>query len=400
MRDFVYIIAEFNPPHNGHAYLVGEARRRFPDASIIAIMSGHFTQRGSPAVTDKFTRARAAVAVGCDLVLSLPFPFSSSSAENFAVGGVAVASAIAAAFPSERHTLVFGSECGSTPALCEAARRISGEGYRSALYSAANGGHNARDMRAVYASLYGEDEARILDGANDALGIEYIRAISYIGANIAPAAVRRVGAAHDGDPIGSTSSASYIRALLSQNDSIAWTYVPASVRDIISSSAHGTVSEKRVGAAIHAILRMTDPETADGFYECGGGVGRRLVRAASLSGDYDSMMSLAATKQYTNARLRRAALMAAAGIDKKDIAPTPLFTQLLAANDVGTAILHCCRGDLPILTKPADIEKLPERAREQAALDARADALFTLGFNPPLPAGSFTKSTPYIEKGI
>ncbi len=395
MRDFIYIIAEFNPPHKGHAYLISELRRLFPDAAVTAIMSGHFTERGSPAIADKFVRARAAIMLGCDLVLSIPFPCSASSAENFARGGVAVAAAFADAFPDSRHLLAFGSECGDTGKLIKAAGLSSDEEYRRRLYSVCNGGHNARDMRAVYAELYGEDEARILDGANDTLGIEYIRAIGGAGAPIIPFAIRRVGAAHDGAPAGGIASASYIRSLLSDGDRAAWSYLPEPVSELMRR--HGIIDEERVKAAIHAILRMTEPDIADTFSECGGGVGRRLVRSALEGGTYDEMMSAATTKQYTNARLRRAALMAAVGVAATDTA-NPAYTQLLAANSVGTSVLHGYSGALPVLTKPADKDKLPQGALKQAGLESRADRLYTLGFTPPVPASRFTKSTPWIGK--
>ncbi len=395
MPDFVYIIAEFDPPHKGHAYLVSEARRAFPGAAVVAVMSGHFTERGEPAFADKFARARAALSIGCDLVLSLPFPFSSSSAENFARGGVGVAAAFAKSYSGSRHVLVFGSESGDTEAVAAAARRTSTEEYRSRLHAAANGGHNARDMRAVYASLWGEDEARILDGANDALGVEYIRAVELSGAAIEPFAVRRIGAGHGGGPANGIASASYIRRALSGGDASAWEFVPGCVREILSSCPRGLPDGGRICAAIHGALRLADPEAADGCAECGGGVGRRIVRAAADGGTYDGMIALAATKQYTNARLRRAALMAAVGVPK--VGGFPVYTQLLAANGVGISVLHGYRGELPVLTKPADADKLPADARAAAALEARTDAIYTLGFAPPLPASAFVRMSPYIE---
>ena len=62
------IIAEFNPFHNGHRYIIETIKNTVAD-SVIAVMSGSFVQRGGPAVTDKWTRARAALDAGADLVL-------------------------------------------------------------------------------------------------------------------------------------------------------------------------------------------------------------------------------------------------------------------------------------------------------------------------------------------
>ncbi|MBF1708671.1 MAG: nucleotidyltransferase family protein, partial [Streptococcus sanguinis] len=77
------IIAEFNPFHNGHKYLLEQAS----GLKIIA-MSGNFVQRGEPAIVDKWTRAQMALEAGADLVLELPFLVSVQAADFFAKGAV------------------------------------------------------------------------------------------------------------------------------------------------------------------------------------------------------------------------------------------------------------------------------------------------------------------------
>ena len=82
------IIAEYNPFHNGHAFQISEIKKLFPAEEIVAVMSGSFTQRGTPAILDKWTRARLAVEGGVDLILELPFVYAVRSAQDFARGGV------------------------------------------------------------------------------------------------------------------------------------------------------------------------------------------------------------------------------------------------------------------------------------------------------------------------
>ena len=55
------ITAEWNPFHAGHAAMIDTIKKAHPKASLIAIMSGAFVQRGEPALFDKWTRARWAV---------------------------------------------------------------------------------------------------------------------------------------------------------------------------------------------------------------------------------------------------------------------------------------------------------------------------------------------------
>lgn len=78
------VICEYNPFHYGHRFQL-EQTRKLGATHIVAVMSGDFTQRGDVAVYDKFSRARAALENGADLVLELPVKYSLCAAEGFAV---------------------------------------------------------------------------------------------------------------------------------------------------------------------------------------------------------------------------------------------------------------------------------------------------------------------------
>ena len=69
---FSAVVCELNPLHFGHLSLLDAARRR--SAGVVCIMSGHFVQRGGPAILDKWARTRLALAAGADLVAELPPP--------------------------------------------------------------------------------------------------------------------------------------------------------------------------------------------------------------------------------------------------------------------------------------------------------------------------------------
>lgn len=91
------IISEYNPFHRGHAWQLGELRRRLgADTAVVCAMSGNFVQRGDFAILRAHARAEAAVRGGADLVLELPLPWAIASAEGFAAGGVGVLAATGA----------------------------------------------------------------------------------------------------------------------------------------------------------------------------------------------------------------------------------------------------------------------------------------------------------------
>lgn len=84
------IVAEFNPFHNGHGYLIRKAREivNDPRAIVMPVMSGFFTQRGLPAICPPQVRARQALLCGADVVLELPFSFSCAPSSRFAEGAI------------------------------------------------------------------------------------------------------------------------------------------------------------------------------------------------------------------------------------------------------------------------------------------------------------------------
>ncbi len=84
------IIAEYNPFHNGHLYHLEKSKKDTNSNYSVAVMSGNFTQRGSTALVDKWTRAQDAIRCGVDLVIELPTLYATSSAENFAEGAIKI----------------------------------------------------------------------------------------------------------------------------------------------------------------------------------------------------------------------------------------------------------------------------------------------------------------------
>ena len=58
--NFCGVICEFNPFHNGHNYLISEAKK-LTGTEIVCLMSGNFVQRGIPAICSKYERAKIAI---------------------------------------------------------------------------------------------------------------------------------------------------------------------------------------------------------------------------------------------------------------------------------------------------------------------------------------------------
>ena len=108
----VGIVAEYNPFHNGHLYQLGEAKRLSGADFAVAIMSGSFVQRGTPAFLDKMNRTKMALESGIDLVIELPVRYATASAEYFSMGAISLLENLGII-----DSLCFGSECGDTMSM-------------------------------------------------------------------------------------------------------------------------------------------------------------------------------------------------------------------------------------------------------------------------------------------
>ena len=86
----VGIIAEYNPFHKGHAYQIRYAKERLGADYVIVAMSGPFTQRGTPALFDKYSRAGHAACLRCRPGLGTSGRLCDRQCPIFATGGVAL----------------------------------------------------------------------------------------------------------------------------------------------------------------------------------------------------------------------------------------------------------------------------------------------------------------------
>ena len=210
------IIAEYDPFHQGHLYLINEARRRGADY-VIAIMSGNFVQRGGPAAFPVQLRTRMALACGVDLVLEIPSYACCQSAEVFAQASVSILDSLSVA-----DALYFGCENDDAALLDRVSDILSEEpaAYKERLRAALKEGLSfpAARSRALQAVLDDPSVDRLLSGPNNILAIEYMKALKKTGSRMRPVPVRRTGDPYHARKISDAgpASATAIRLMLAQ----------------------------------------------------------------------------------------------------------------------------------------------------------------------------------------
>lgn len=379
------ITAEYNPFHTGHAYQISALKAQLgPDTSVVAVMSGSWVQQGRPAVTDKWTRARMALNGGADLILELPTVWAAASAESFARGAVELLCRCGVI-----DTLCFGSETGELAPLLAAAECLDSPDYPEQLRKALEGGASfAAARQAAVEALIGPAGAA-LASPNNNLGVEYLRALRSLHSNIKPVTIRREGAAHNSlDRTGEGfRSATQLRQHLARGE---WEtvrpYVPAGNLDVFQSAP---LADPRLGErAVLACLRKMTAEDWAKLPDAGAGEGlpQRLERAGRQCRSLDDFFTLAKTRRYAMARLRRMALWAFLGLTAADVPAEPPYLRVLGFNARGREVLKRMKttAQLPILTKPAHARELDGPGRRLFELEARCTDLYGL-FLPQLP---------------
>lgn len=364
------VICEFNPFHYGHQYLLQTAAK-LTGAPLVAVMSGSFTQRGEVAVTDKFTRASAALRHGADVVVELPAAYAVACAQRFAAGGVRTAQSFAAV-----DTLAFGCETGDI-ALLQAAADAPNHAVVKANIAAAmkNGDYYPRALERAVRSVCGDEVADVLTSPNNILAAEYLRALR--GTSIRPLPIKRQGAAHDSADIsGKFASASYIRSLLRGGQDCA-ALLPEVPEKITNPGLLDRVILCRLRTMTAAELRVLP--------EVGEGLENRILEAAKTAPTVEGLIAAVKTKRYTHARLRRILTCALLGVTEQLQGGVTDYVRVLGFTERGEGVLRSCRRQ--IIASPAKTLREGGEHTAYLALDIRATDAAALAYDPVLPAG-------------
>lgn len=384
----IVIICEYNLFHNGHLRQINIIRDEFmkkgKDTTVISLMSGNWVQRGGPACLPAHVRAETALKCGTDLVLELPFPWSSGSAEYFARGAIDILNS----FKSVDY-LCFGSESGDLGVLTGAADNILSDAYITAYAKAKKQRRSGTVSEIIlrddiYFQLYGK---RLPVLPNDILGLEYLRALRMTGSRVKPMVVLREG--------NETATESR-RMLYGGNLEGLRTLVPCEAFEIYMQN-RATCFDK-LGTAVLARLRLADRDELASFEGAAGGLAGRLCNSAAKASNLNELFEMAATKRYTNARLRRTVINCMLKVTAGNLKERPRFTRLLAANKKGTDFLRSNRGsDIIILTKPSHVKRHQDDAVfiDQINRRQRSEALYSLARSES--AEDDLRRTPFIS---
>lgn len=372
------IIAEFNPLHKGHEYLIKKAKEK---GMVACVISGNFVQRGDTAIVDKEYRTKAALKAGADIVIELPVLWSMSTAQNFALGGVS------ALYYAGCNRIMFGSESGDIKSLYKTAEILLSDEFKIHLEAELSKGITFAKARQNAAELCG-CEKDILSGANNNLGIEYIIAAKTFGFDIEFETVSRKGAAHDSKLEDEFVSASLLREKLLKNDiEFVRKYTPENTVEFLDKNNLSDIN--RIDRAILSVLRTKTLEDFSRLPDISEGVENKLFSSVRVAKSLEELYNSIKVKRYTMARIRRLCLSAYLGFDNSFFMKPIPYIRVLGLNDNGKQIISEKLSNSPvsIVARTSDIKKLPQEHIKVFETESIATDLFGMSLKAPTECG-------------
>lgn len=384
----VGIIAEFDPFHDGHAYLIREARKLTGADHVVVAMSGDFVERGEPAVFDKFERARAAVRGGADVVFELPTAYATSGAKIFSEAGVRLLSATGVV-----DSICFGSECGDIGTLCRASELLDNESeeFKTALlkYQKEGDSYPKAREKALRDMGVSEELVKLMREPNNILGIHYISAISNYCNGIKPYTIKRKGAGyHDRNTTGEGfKSASEIRAGIFERtagnragtieDGVENDFGKLN-KELINYGSCPICADDFSQVLFARLLSLT-PEQLTRFADVTEPLAMAVMKHREKSMSFSELASEIKSKNNLYTSVSRALLHVILDM-KEEIRPAAgglkvPYLRLLAFKESSSGLLRSMRDNTvcPLITKPADA---PCKDDELFKLDIRAASLY------------------------
>ena len=360
------IIAEYNPLHNGHEFQIKRARQLTGADFIIIVMSGDFTQRGVPAVIDKYQRTKMALNAGADLVIEMPLYYSCSSAEYFASGAINLLKGLGVV-----DYLVFGSECGDIKILTGIAdvlinhkQEISGVIHGLVKEGLSYPIARVRAVEEAIPNSYEHVEA--MNFPNNILGFEYIRALKQFESSIIPVTNLRIGAGyHDRMMDNPICSSLAIRSSLEETNELEHvrSQIPFHVYKILEEQYGNTfpVLNKDISSILKYKLLLDEGKGYEEYLDISPDFSAKIIKNLNKYESYSQFCDLLKSKDITYVRVARNLLHILLNIKKESMKKYKeegyiFYARMLGFKKSSNELLSALKSEasIPIISKLAD----------------------------------------------
>ena len=298
------IVAEFNPLHSGHRYLI-ECARKIADTNngeVVCVMSEFFTQRGEVAIVDGYTRAEEAVRCGCNLVIALPYLGSVAYGDDFAKKSIEILSGAGITH------LIFGTENADVDIFEEIYAKQQNtlqEEYKKLIKKGLN-------FAKINSLLYGLEK----NNPNFSLAYSYYKAIKDMSLDIQMVPIKREGQGLNSSDVTEQKylSATAIRKNL--EDERIEKYLSKEMFSVLKKDK--IASEEELFSYLKYKILSLGKKGIEKIYDVNEGLENRIYEAVLKANCYSNLVDLIATKRYSNKKIQRVLLHILTNTTKED----------------------------------------------------------------------------------
>lgn len=322
------IIAEFNPLHSGHKYLIDQAKNiieKNGGGEIVCVMSEFFTQRGEVAIVDGYIRAAEAVRAGCDMVIALPYLASVAYSDDFAKKSIEILS------NSGITHLIFGTEDTSIETFEEIYNKqqnITEVQYRELLKQ----GYNFATINSKILGLQN-------DIPNFILAYSYYKNIRKYAPHIKLLPVKREGQGLNKEEVEDKQFLSATAIRKNINNSVVSNYLSKEMIENIRASK--ILSEEDFFDLIKYKILSLGKVGLKNIYDVNEGLENRIYDMANIADNYQELVNSISTKRYSKKKIQRILLHILTNTTKADYNEffgTKVFRVLAAKEDKASII--------------------------------------------------------------
>ena len=298
------IVAEFNPLHSGHRYLI-ECARRVADANdgeVVCVMSEFFTQRGEVAIVDGYTRAEEAVRCGCDLVIALPYLGSVAYGDDFAKKSIEILSGAGITH------LIFGTENEDVDIFEEIyakQQNTSQEEYKKLVKKGLN-------FAKINSLLYGLEK----NNPNFSLAYSYYKAIKDMSLDIQMVPIKREGQGLNSSNVIEQKHLSATAIRRNLEDERIEKFLSKEMFSVLKKDK--IASEEELFPYLKYKILSLGKTGIGKIYDVNEGLENRIYEAALKARSYGDLVDLIATKRYSNKKIQRVLLHILTNTTKED----------------------------------------------------------------------------------
>ncbi|WP_413627230.1 nucleotidyltransferase [Fructilactobacillus vespulae] len=349
----VGIIAEYDPFHHGHQFQLEAAKEKTGADVVVVVMSSNWTQRGEPAIYDKWTRTQMALNGGADLVVELPIQSAVQPASIFAEKAIELITELKCDY------LSFGSEHSE----------IDFNQLKEIVINSDSDLFNdyQKTFPQIFQAVLQKQLNVDVSSPNDMLGFWYAQAAQRYNPELKLFPISRIESEHNDSVLKHrVSSGKAIRLAIKNGQSQVDDFLPSSVDDL------QPLFWDDYWPFLQYQINQSSLEELRNIYQMSAGLEHLFKKVAIKAKNFAEFIASIKSKRYTYTRIQRLCVYILFKITDQDIIDSQSMLRILGMNNQGKEYLSQLKKtcSVPIISK---IDK--EAFEKQLYLECKAGTL-------------------------